>query len=249
MNANIKVQSILKGKQNILAVVAHPDDFEDYFSGTMLIAIEKGWIKPENINLLIVTDGSNGSRGNIVDPEELKKLRHEEQMKALDHVGIPRENCHFLDFKDGYVHNNDNQLTERISYFIRKLKPDLLLTHNGFEAIIERQSGMYYVHKDHRVVGQAALDAAYPYSRDLLFFPEHHKEGLEGHFLLEVLIAETQNPNVKVDITDKMPEKIALLKNFMSQIESDDWLYKYFKDTTGEGDRYLEAYKYVKIII
>ncbi|MBP9690594.1 PIG-L family deacetylase [Candidatus Woesebacteria bacterium] len=249
MNANIKIKSILEGKKSILAVIAHPDDFEDYFSGTMLIALEKGWIKPEYIHLLIVTDGSSGSRGKIVDPKVLKKMRFDEQMKALDAVAIPRENCHFLDFKDGYVHNNDNRLTERVAYYIRKLKPDLLLTHNGFEAIIERESGMYYVHKDHRMVGQAALDACYPYSRDLLFFPEHHKEGLNGHFLLEVLVAETQNPNVKVDITKKMPEKIGLLKNFMSQIESDEWLYNYFKDTTGEAGRYLEAFKYVKIII
>ncbi|CAN5162123.1 PIG-L family deacetylase [soil metagenome] len=249
MTKQHSIDNILKGKKKILAVVSHPDDFEDYFAGAMMYGFDKKLITPDMIHLLICTDGCAGGRAKYTDPELLKAMRQQEQHNALAKLNIPKEQCYFLDFKDGYLHNNDNVLTERISYHIRKVKPDLLLTHNGFEAIIEKPQGTYYIHKDHRVVGEAALDACYPYSRDLLFFPEHHQEGLEGHFILEILVSETQTPNVKVDFTDYLDRKVDLIKSFMTQIESDAWLYKYFKDTMTENDRYIEVFKYLKIII
>ncbi len=249
MTKQYNIDDILKGKKRVLAVVSHPDDFEDYFSGAMMYGIDKKLLSADGIYLLICTDGCAGGRAKYTDPEELKKMRQAEQHEALRKLNIPHENCNFLDFKDGYLHNNDNVLTERISYYIRKIKPDLLLTHNGFEAIIEKPQGTYYIHKDHRVVGEAALDACYPYSRDLLFFPEHHAEGLEGHFILEILVSETQSPNVKVDFTPYLDKKVDLIKSFMTQIESDAWLYKYFKDTMTEDDIYIEAFRYLKIII
>ena len=250
MAKQYNIDEILKGKKGILAVVSHPDDFEDYFAGTMMYAIDMGLIKPEAIHVLICTDGANGGRGKYTDPELLKSMRQQEQKNALDKLKIPTDQCYFLDFRDGFIHNNENVLTERISYHIRKIKPELLMTHNGFEAIIEKPNGTYYIHKDHRVVGEAALDACYPYSRDLLFFPQHHQsEGLTGHFILEVLIAETQTPNVTVDFTKYLDRKVDLIKCFMTQIESDAWLYKYFKDTMSEDEKYIEVFKYLKIII
>jgi LmbE family N-acetylglucosaminyl deacetylase len=244
-----EIENILHGKKSILAVVSHPDDFEDYFSGTMFYGFDKNLIKPENVHILVCTDGGKGGRDKEQDQEKLKETRKDEQSKSLNYMGIPHDNCHFLDFEDGYIHNVNNVLTERISYFIRKLKPDLMLTHNGFEAIIDKPNGTYYVHKDHRTVGQAVLDAAYPYSRDLLFFPHHHQEGLSGHMILEILLAETAYPNVKVDVTEYMPQKIGLIKQFMSQVDSEAWLTKYFKDTTYEDGCYIENFRYLRIII
>ena len=243
------IENILNGKKIILAVVSHPDDFEDYFSGTMFYTIDKGFLDPKQFHILICTDGGKGGRDTDAKSEELVLTRKVEQEKSLEFMGIPKEQCYFLDFEDGYLTNEKNVLTERISYYIRKLKPDIVFTHNGFEAIIEKEDGMYYVHKDHRVVGQAVMDAVYPYSRDLLFFPEHQEEGLHGHQVLDVLLSETQNPNVKVDVTDYMSQKVNLIKQFMSQVDSEEWLYNYFKNTTGEEDKYFECFKYVKIII
>lgn len=244
-----EIENVLHGKKTVLAVVSHPDDFEDYFSGTMFYAFDRDLIRPENVHILVCTDGGKGGRDKIQDPEELKKERKKEQAAAMDYMGIPEGNCHFLKFEDGYIHNNHNVLTERISYYFRKLKPDLVLTHNGFEAIIEKPNGIYYVHKDHRVVGEAVLDAAYPYSRDLLFFPHHNRQGLTGHMVLEILLAETQYPNVKVDVTDYMELKKNLIKQFMSQVDSEQWLTNYFTETTKEGDCFMECFKYLKIII
>jgi len=246
-----EIENILHGKKSILAVVSHPDDFEDYFSGTMFYAFDRDLLSPKDVHVLVCTDGGKGSRDKMQDPEELKQKRRKEQQAAMDYMDIPPENCHFLKFEDGYIHNNGNVLTERISYYFRKLKPDLVMTHNGFEAIIQKPHGVYYVHKDHRVVGEAVLDAAYPYSRDLLFFPHHHFQGLQGHMVLEILIAETQYPNVKVDVTEYMKLKIGLIKQFMSQVDSEEWLNNYFKETTQEEDDgcFFESFKYLKIII
>lgn len=243
------IENILHGKETVLAVVSHPDDFEDYFSGTMFYTIDKELLDPKCFHILVCTDGGKGGRDTAATADELKFTRKKEQEDSLEFMGIPKEQCYFLDFEDGYINNDNNVLTERISYYIRKIKPDIVFTHNGFEAIIEKPDGMYYVHKDHRIVGQAVMDAVYPYSRDLLFFPEHQAEGLHGHQVLNVLLAETQNPNVKVDVTEYMPQKVELIKKFMSQVDSEEWLYNYFKNTTGEEDKYLECFKYVKIII
>ncbi len=243
------IENILNNKKTILVVVSHPDDFEDYFSGTLFYCLDKKIIDPSMFHVLICTDGGKGGRDSAISSAELTSKRKDEQEAALKFIGIPANQCYFLEFEDGYIHNTDNVLTERISYYIRKLKPDIVFTHNGFEAIIEKPDGMYYVHKDHRTVGQAVMDAVYPYSRDLLFFPEHKEAGLEGHMVFHVLLAETAEPNVKVDVSAYMPKKIALIKQFMSQVDSEEWLYNYFKNTTGEEGQYIECFKYVKIII
>lgn len=243
------IENILVNKKTILAVVSHPDDFEDYFSGTLFYCLDKKIVDASAFHVLICTDGGKGGRDTEITSEELKAKRKKEQEESLRFMGIPENQCYFLEFEDGYIHNAGNVLTERISYYIRKLKPDIVFTHNGFEAIIEKPDGMYYVHKDHRTVGQAVMDAVYPYSRDLLFFPQHKEEGLEGHMVFNVLLAETAEPNVKVDVSPYMPKKIELIKKFMSQVESDDWLYNYFKNTTGEEGQYMECFKFVKIII
>ncbi len=249
MLKHYSIDQVFEGKKKILVVISHPDDFEDYFSGTMMYAFEKKIIEPSMVHLLVCTDGACGGRDKYTNPEELKKIRQLEQRKALAFLHIPPEQCTFLDFKDGALTNENNALTERISYHIRRLEPDMLLTHNGFEAFIDKPEGMYYIHRDHRVVGQAAMDAVYPFSRDLLFFPQHHHEGLDGHFVLHVLVAETQDPNVKVDVTSFIEKKIELIKQFGSQVDSDDWLRRYLKDTMAEGDQYFERFKYVKLVI
>lgn len=244
-----EIDEIFKGKTKLLVVVSHPDDFEDYFSGTMMYGFEKGLITPDMVHLLVCTDGACGGRDKYSDPVQLRHIRQQEQRNALAFLDIPREQCVFLDFKDGFLTNEHNALTERITYHIRRLKPDLILTHNGFEAFIDKAEGTYYIHRDHRIVGKAAMDAAYPFSRDLLFFPHHHEEGLHGHVVRSILVAETQHPNVKVDVTAYVDKKAALIKQFGSQVDSEQWLRGYLKDTMAEGEYYFERFKFVKLVI
>jgi len=244
------IESILKDKKTILAVVAHPDDFEDYFPGTFMYAVENGLTKPEHWHIVVCTDGGKGSRDKHMDSDKLVKQRVEEQKASLKKLGIPFENYTHLDFEDGYITNHQNGLIERIAWCIRKTKPDLILTHNCLEKIVKRNGGHYYIHKDHRIVSQATLDAMYPYSRDLLFFPHHHKEGYDGHFVREVLLAETGEPDVKVDITDYIEKKIELVKLFASQIDSDKFIRDYFDTTEKENDgKYYESFRHVKLVI
>lgn len=244
------IESILKGKTSILAIVAHPDDLEDYFSGMFMYAVEKGITKPEYWHLVVCTDGGKGSRDNDIDSHTLVKRRIKEQKQSLSTLGIPIANYTHFDFEDGYINNYDNTLIEHIAFQIRKTKPDILLTHNGLDTIVARKDGYYYIHKDHRVVGKAVLDAMYPYSRDLLFFPHHNKKGYCGHIVRDVLIAESATPDIKVDITPYLEQKIALNHVFASQVDSDEHIRTYMKNTQMEKDgRYYEQFKHVHIVV
>ena len=86
--------------------------------------------------------------------------------------------CVFLRYPDGYVEDTV-ELRGKIVREIRRLKPDLVVTWDPFRR--------GFNHRDHRLTGQAALDAIYPLARNPLGYPEHLEEGLEIHRVNEVL--------------------------------------------------------------
>ncbi len=73
-------------------------------------------------------------------------------------------------------------------------------------------------HRDHRLTGQAALDAVYPLARNPLGYPEHLQEGLEVHRVNEVLLAGTDQPDYFVDVSKFLGKKIDALREHKSQI-------------------------------
>src|SRR5262249_8317389 len=75
-----------------------------------------------------------------------------------------------------------------------------------------------FTHRDHRLTGQAAVDAVFPLARDPLAYPEHIEEGLEAHRVMEMLLAG-DNPDHWVEIPEEaFKVKIAALGKHKSQI-------------------------------
>jgi LmbE family N-acetylglucosaminyl deacetylase len=240
------INQILKNKK-ILAVVAHPDDFEDYFGGTMLQLLEQKVIKGEDIHVVVATDGSNGGRDKYFNPQELKQLRQQEQQSAIAHMGIPTNHLQMWDFIDGSLNAHDPRLLEAIVKAIRNTKPDILLTHNYQEILVDLPNGTYFIHRDHRELAQATLDAMYPFSRDQLFFPQHITDGLNPHTATEILIAETSTPNVQVDITKQLEAKVKLVQLHASQFEEAAKIKQYYLNLHSREDGICEEFKYVKV--
>lgn len=87
----------------------------------------------------------------------------------------------------------------------RRHRPRLLLTHDPIHPWPP-----YTTHRDHRIAGRVALDAAYPYARDPLHFPEHLRdEGLAPHRVPEVWLFSSDQPDHYVDISATLETKIA----------------------------------------
>src|SRR5690606_27333982 len=144
-------------------IMAHPDDMEDAFGGTLLKLITEQCIDPTNIFLVTCTDGGKGGRSMYQDAEILKHLRVEEQYKALEYLHIPHANYYNVMQPDGFI--NAETLLEQVVYYIRTLQPDIVCTHSPDTYFSLNDTGeVYYNHKDHRTIGQVTLDAVYPYS-------------------------------------------------------------------------------------
>ncbi len=74
------------------------------------------------------------------------------------------------------------------------------------------------MHRDHRVAGRAALDAAYPLARDHLSFPEHEAAGLTPHAVRALWLFASDRPTAYVDISADFERKTAARLAHANQI-------------------------------
>jgi LmbE family N-acetylglucosaminyl deacetylase len=191
------------GPRSALVIVAHPDDAEFLCGATVARWCSEGW----TVNYLLTTSGDMGSRDPKMTREKLLATREKEQRAAARVLGVRR--CVFLRYPDGYVEDTA-ELRGKIVREIRRLKPDLVVTWDPFRR--------GFNHRDHRLTGQAALDAIYPLARNPLGYPEHLDEGLEIHRVNEVLLAGSDQADYWVDVTKFLDAKIAALQEHKSQI-------------------------------
>src|SRR5215218_608824 len=186
-----------------MVVVAHPDDAEFSSAGT----ISKLTAEGKKVVIIQVTSGDKGTADPSIHPEELAKIREEEQLEASRRQGVGE--TVFLRCADGEL-VADLVLREKIVRMIRTYRPDVIITHDPFRP--------YALHPDHRAVGTATIDAVYPTARDPHYFPEHLRAGLEPHKTAEVWFFGAEEPDLFIDITDTFETKIAALKAHASQV-------------------------------
>jgi LmbE family N-acetylglucosaminyl deacetylase len=194
-----------------------------------------------------MTTGNKGSRQEHVTEEELANIRKQEDQNALETLGLKAENNINLDLGDGRIENSLNTI-ENLVRQIRQFKPDILVTHNPEQKLIRYPDGSYYInHRDHINTALSIIDAAYPYSRDILFFPNQIKEGLESHTVTQFLFVDSwgHQDTIFIDITNQTQKKIEALECHKSQCTKDEaqkWLDSFSKEENGK--RY-EQFRYV----
>ncbi len=229
--------------QNIVVILAHPDDPE-FFCGATLVR----WARAgHNITYHLLTCGDKGWNPTThpdMTPDALCALRHVEQANAAKIIGAKA--VHFLDRPDGYL-VPDLDLRREVVRLIRTHKPDILVTcdpQNLFAA--------YGInHPDHRACGQVVLDAVFPAAGSPFFFPELLKEGLTPHMPKEVWVSLTNQPNTAIDVTDTWDIKLKAIFEHKSQVQDPQGLIERFKsrrteDSTDENPRYEEKFRVVK---
>lgn len=203
----------------ILVVAAHPDDPEFGAGGTLTKYIREGAI----VYYVICTNGQRGSRDHEIDGQKLIIQRQNEQKAAADIIGV--KETIFLDHEDGTL-QADMVLKEELVKIIRKIKPDIVFTHDPSWYYSFEEDYARINHSDHRETGIAAIDAIYPLSRDLSSFPDHQKEGLAPHKVLEVMLFSFDNPNFLVDVTEFFEIKYKAVLEHKSQVDDP----KYVRD-------------------
>ena len=200
--------------ERVLVISAHQDDPEFNAGGTVAQWVKNG----ATAFYVIVTDGSKGSSDLDMTSEKLVAIRQKEQRAAAKVIGA--SDVVFLGFPDGNTYNSP-ELREAITKQIRTFQPDVVITHDPATRTI---ANVAINHPDHRAVGDTVLDAIYPIARDRLNYPEHEKEGLAPHKVLDVFLAGSEKPTLWVDISATIDTKVAALREHKSQFEDMDAL-------------------------
>ena len=214
--------------ERALVVAAHPDDPEFGAGGTVARWVDEG----AEVRYLIATRGDKGSDDPDVDVRELVARRDAEQRAAAAEVGVATVD--FLDEPDGQVQPT-LELRERVTRAIRAFRPEIVMTHDPTVLFVNNE---WVNHPDHRAVGQAAVDAAFPTARDPLNFREHLDEGLAPWKVAELFLWSTNEANQLVDIGATLDRKIAALERHASQFRSFDEISRWVRRRSEElGER------------
>ncbi len=102
----------------ILAIHAHPDDIEFQCAGTLALLRDRG----HEIFMATMTPGDCGSAEH--DSEAISTIRRGEAAASAQKIGAE---YHCLEFRDLAIFNDDPS-RRRVVEFLRRVKPDLVLS-------------------------------------------------------------------------------------------------------------------------
>ena len=142
--------------------------------------------------------GRQGERRSGDDPDELSRIREEEQRAAGAILGVTH--FEFMGYPDGYLEHTFG-LRRDIARLIRRHRPEVVIC---FDPTNRFFSDTYVNHPDHRASGDATIDAVFPTARDRLTFPELLADGLEPHKVSQLWLGAAAQPNVWVDIGETL---------------------------------------------
>jgi len=196
--------------KRILTLFAHPDDAETMAGGTLLRWAREG----HAITLGLITDGDKGTADPADTREAVIARRREEQRGAAARLGA---DVVALGWEDGMLQPTLD-LRRDLVRVMRTVRPDIVVAS---DPTVWFRHGIYINHPDHRAAGQAVVEALYPAVKKPHIFPELLAAGLEPHVVAEVWLGPTDEPDVFVDISDLLDDKIALICEHASQFQPD----------------------------
>lgn len=222
-----------------LAIYAHPDDADVSCGGTLARWAAAG----AEVHSVVVTSGDKGSADPACDPSALAERRVGEVAAAAAVLGLAGH--HLLGHPDGEV-CDDRALRSELVALVRALRPEVVVCPDP-EAVLFGQD--YVNHRDHRVVGWATLDAVAPAAALPLYFPEAGP----AHQVDTVYLSGTLAPDVWVDITSTVGEKVKAVLCHVSQVgDSGDWLGEAVRQRAAEAGRaarvaHAEAFRRLRL--
>ena len=223
---------------DVMVVTPHPDDAEFGVAGSVVHWVREG----REVIYVVCTNGDKGTSDPNLKPEELAKIRQQEQLAAAEVLGV-REVI-FLGYPDQGLEDTP-EFRKELVRLIRKYRPETVVTADPYRR--------YIWHRDHRITGQVVLDAIFPYARDRWAYPDLIAQGLEPHKVKEVLLWGAEQPNYFTDIADTFEVKMSALRCHHSQVghfppEWDEQLrHRYEEFAQGKGFKLAEAFHRIEI--
>ena len=194
----------------VLAVYAHPDDPDVSCGGTLALWARGG----SEIHVAICTKGDKGTSDPNISPVELADRRAGEAARAAEALGLAGQ--HALGYSDGEL-PDERALCAELVALIRKIRPALVLCPDPTAVFFGED---YFNHRDHRTVGLAALDAVSPAAALPLYFPGAGP----AHQVETTLMSGTLEPNVCVDVSTTIEDKLAAVSCHASQFaDGGEW--------------------------
>ncbi len=204
----------------VMVVTPHPDDAEFGVAGTVARWTGEG----KDVIYVVCTNGDKGTSDTNMKPDELARIREQEQLAAAKLLGV-REVI-FLRHPDQALEDTP-EFRKEIVRLIRMYRPETVVTAAPYRG--------YIWHRDHRITSRVTLDAVFPYARDFLAYPDLLEQGLQPHKVKEILLWGAEDPNYRSNITDTFDIKIAALRCHKSQISDNP--------ATGLKERMRERHK------
>lgn len=185
---------------NILAVGCHPDDLEIGCGGTLARFIGEG-------NDVVMCHVANGNVGHVViPPEELRLIRRAEAQQAGRILGAAEVVT--LDVGDLTVRSEAPELVNRMADLIRKVQPDLIITHSPEDYMT-----------DHVEVSRLVFDASFSASVPHYLTPTPGVARITPIYYMDTLAGINFLPTEYVDITLTVEAKLAALECHQSQVK------------------------------
>jgi len=210
--------------ERALAIYAHPDDPDVSCGGTLAAWAAGG----STIHVVICTSGDKGTMDPDADPESLVAARIAEAERSSEVLGV--SGLHMLGNPDGDL-ENDTALRRELVQIIRAVRPEAIVSPDPLAVFF---GDHHYNHRDHRVVGWAALDAAAPAAASPLYF----RDAGPAHQVTAAYLSGSLQPNVWVDVSATLDRKIEAVSCHRSQLaDAADWIASALRDSAEHAGR------------
>ncbi len=210
--------------ERVLALYAHPDDPDISCGGTLA----RWALAGSAVHVLVCTGGDKGTSDPGCDPEELAARRVDEAKRSAEVLGVA--GLHLLGHRDGEI-ENDQALRAELVRVIRAVRPEAIVCPDPTAVFFGEH---HYNHRDHRVIGWAALDAAAPAAASPLYFREQGP----AHQVNAAYLSGSLEANVWIDIDATLDRKIAAVLCHASQLgDGGDWISSALREGAAHAGR------------
>ena len=189
---------MIQRPEKVLIIAAHYDDETIGCGGT----IKKWSDMGTEIHVLFVTNGNTGiDHSKNYSSNNIVSVRMEESEKVAKILGISK--IHNLNISCQNVKNTQN-LFHQIIFYIRKIKPNLVITHMNVDK-----------HRDHTQISEIVREACWKSNEDI------HEELGECHKVDDLWAYEITDllpkVDIVVDISDHIDDKLMAMEVYLSQ--------------------------------
>ena len=99
----------------------------------------------------------------------------------------------------------------------------------------------YRFHRDHRMTAEAVFDAVYPAAGSDAYFTDLMDEGFVPHQIKGMWFFGTENPDLFIDISDTIEDKIAALREHVGQFNDVEGIEKHIRERAEEAGKNINV--------